>query len=459
MSEEVTLTKLSNFWKVRDACRDIAGGLLYLTENSDYILNSPENKELADDYNYVKNLIDQITATGYFNKEINDEAKVAGLVDNIIKTESRHSKIIKNIWAKDISDANKFKQNDFKLCVKPLFAENLTQIKDILNKALKKSNFVITNLISNENIYLSDPLYIENKAGQEIISNEMYDNIPAEELNLLADKWLAGGGSPVCKIKLNKDNILPFGIVYTVGESFIAATDSTSFVNIKKKNEITDTDFLSTCVKGDEYLFLNNFGARIKTPKQLIKANSTNRFTQNENAVVLDGDITKPAALFYYSCGLNKISALKNILTAVAKGLNLPLIAIDMLNFYKSNSKFCASSAVLRKRLNEFINDFCFDIQQFAGLDLMLHAKKLVGLNTDLRYNFVFKYFLKLSEHIAENADETEEELKNYISRSFVKAVERHNELTKEREILNGAPLTFAREDMFVAVPIDFCKE
>ena len=41
----------------------------------------------------------------------------------------------------------------------------------------------------------------------------------------------------------------------------------------------------------------------------------------------------------------------------------------------------------------------------------------------------------------------------------FLKAIEKHNLLTKKREKVNGGPLFFPDDNTFIALPKDFLKE
>ena len=147
---------LNNFWKVKDVCQGICSELNFLTDEEQDI-DASDKKLLQNDYNLVKDMIDQITATGYFNKSKDvNEQNVVTLVNNIIGVASKNAAVTANIWKKQLSDVNKFNQQSFKLCVKPFFgAADVDKLIQLYNN---QDNFVTTHLISNSNICLYNPL-------------------------------------------------------------------------------------------------------------------------------------------------------------------------------------------------------------------------------------------------------------------------------------------------------------
>ena len=115
---------LVNFWKIKDNCQEICSGLEFLCENSD--ATEDEKAVLRQDYNAVQNIINQITATGYFNKakEVDNNAIVT-MINQIASIESKDREISAKVWARSLSKIDKFDQNNFKLCVKAFFDEKL----------------------------------------------------------------------------------------------------------------------------------------------------------------------------------------------------------------------------------------------------------------------------------------------------------------------------------------------
>ncbi len=409
---------LSNFWKVKDVCQGICSELNFLTDEEQDIDNS-QKQLLQDDYNQVKDMIDQITATGYFNKskEVNEQ-NVVTLVNKIMGVEKKNASVTANIWHKQLSNVNKFNAESFKLCVRPFF--NLADL-DVIESAYNSQNaFVTAHLISNSNIVLKNPM------------QEFSDSVQS----------------------------LPFGFVYDVNaNNFIAACDQTSLVNIKSSTEITDKDFVPTANKQDKFIFVNGYATRLKTPAQIIKKYSNDRFTSNDNVVILDGDNATPVALFYYGYGLANTNVVANKLAQLAQKLNLPLIEINLNTFYSQNGKFIMSNSLARTCFNSFVDNFNQSLVDYCGVDCLKLSKKLVGFNTNLRYNFVYKFMFALQKHFVQNINLTEAESKDFVTKAIAKSIAKKNLLTKEREEQNGAPLMYPSESTFVPVPKEFLSE
>ena len=401
---------LVNFWKIKDNCQEICSGLEFLCENAD---STAEEKEiLKKDYNTVQNIINQITATGYFNKAKVDDSVIVNMVNEIAKIEDKDKEITAKVWARTLSKVENFKQDNFKLCVKAFFDEKITD--NILKSA--KTNFIQANLISNSNIFLKN------------------------QGHLFGD---------------SVDTRLPYGFVYGVNEdNFVAATDESSLLVIKNKNEITEKDYVAVASQGDEYLYLNGYATKLKTPGQIVRKYSHNRFTQNDNLVVLDGN-TKPVALFYYSLGIDNVDRRALTVKVIAQKLGLPVIAIDVENFYRNNGKFFTTSNAIRESFNNMVNGFNDIIKTTCDFDMIAESKKLVGYNTMLRYNFVYKFLAAVQSKLAQSS----ENMVDFIPKAFKKSVIKKNNLTKEREIANGAPLVYPNEEVVFAVPNNFLNK
>ena len=250
---------------------------------------------------------------------------------------------------------------------------------------------------------------------------------------------------------------MPFGFVYNVDSSnFVAACDQTSLVNIKSLNEITDKDFVPTANKNNQYVFVNGYATKLKTPSQIIKKYSNERFVSNDNVVILDGETSKPSAIFYYGYGIKSVNPYAIRLQQVAEQLNLPLIEIDLNVFYKQNGKFVASNSEARTCFNEFVNNFNQSLVDFCGVDCLALSKKLVGFNTNLRYNFVYKFMFAVQKHLLLNGEGSLQERKDFVTKAIAKSIAKKNMLTKEREQQNGAPLMYPSESTFVPVPKEF---
>ena len=409
---------LNNFWKIKDVCQGICSELNFLTDDEED-LDSVQRQIIQDDYKQVKGYIDQITATGYFNKcKVEDEQNVITLVNNIINVENKNKNLTASVWKKQLSDVKKFNTQNFKICVKPFFrAQDFDNMQECI---FKQQNFITTHLISNKNIKLYNP-------------------------------YAEFGG---------KTNILPFGVVYDVNESnFIAACDQTSMVSIKTLNEITDRDFVATANKNNQYLFINGYATKLKTPNQIIKKYANERFETNDNVVILDGESSKPSALFYYSFGIDKVNPIAIKLKELSLKLNIPLLEIDLNVFFAQNGKFIPSNSIARSSLNYMVDCFNQALIDFCGVDALKLSKKLVGFNTNLRYNFVYKFIFAIKKHINNNLNISEQELKDFITRAIAKSIAKKNLLTHEREEQNGAPLMYPDEQTFIAVPKEFLTE
>ena len=413
-------TRLSNSWKVRDLCQGVCCELDNVVCCQNLAMNDSDKDSLKKDYDAAKDLIDKLTAGGFFSKDASllSKSETVELVNDILSFEDKNSELIANVWENEITKPEDFTQSDFNLCVKPLNC-SFGEIDQAIKRELESSsNFVVTHLISNSNIVLNN-----------------------NQINLNEEK----------KIQM------PFGLVYSVTkENFIAATDEESSVSIRK--EYTDKDFMYTDKRGDEYLFLTGFGTKLRIPKQIIAKNSGKRFSQNNNAVVLDGKLTKPVAIFCYDHGVAKINKLRARLNFIAKKLGLPLITINMASFYRRNADFFSSNTMTRNVFNSYVDLIIKDLNDLGQTDVWSSARKLIGLNTNLRYNFVYKFAQSLSSHVKEKGLSMEDTA-NFIEKAFEKSIAKHNTLTKAREISSGKPLMFPGEDSFIAIPNEFIKK
>ena len=410
-------TRISNSWKVRDLCQGVCCELdnVVCCQNLDML--DSDRDGLKKDYDAAKDLIDRLTAGGFFSKEASmlSSKETVELVNDILSYEEKNSTLIASVWENEITKPEDFSQSDFNLCVKPLTCAFSDIEKTLKTEMEKEQNFVVTHLISNSNIVLkTDSVDITNDTKTQ----------------------------------------LPFGLVYSVTkENFIAATDEESSVSIRK--EYTDRDFMYTDKRGDDYLFLTGFGTKLRIPKQIVAKNSGKRFTQNNNAVVLDGKLTKPVAIFCYDHGVAKINKLRARLNFLAKKWNLPLITINMASFYRRNGVFFTSNTMARNVFNSYVDYIVKDLNELGQTDIWKEAKKLIGLNTNLRYNFVYKFSQMLTNHVKEKGLSMDE-VGAFIEKAFVKSVAKHNTLTKAREISSGAPLMFPSEESFIALPNEF---
>lgn len=412
-------SRLSNSWKIRDLCQGVCCELDNVVCCQNLDIQDGDRDGLKKDYDAAKDLIDRLTAGGFFSKDASmlSSKETVDLVNDILSYEEKNSTLIASVWENEITKPEDFTQKDFNLCVKPLSCA-FSDIEQTLKKEIEKEqNFVVTHLISNSNIVLKNQ---------------------------------------TIAVDTNSKDQLPFGLVYSVSkESFIAATDEESSVSIRK--EYTDKDFMYTDKRGDEYLFLTGFGTKLRIPKQIIAKNSGKRFTQNNNAVVLDGRFTKPVAIFCYDHGVAKINKLRARLNFIAKKWNLPLITINMASFYKRNGVFFTSNTMARTVFNSYVDYIVSDLNELGQTDIWREAKKLIGLNTNLRYNFVYKFSQMLTSHVKEKGLSMDE-VGGFIEKAFVKSVAKHNTLTRAREISSGAPLIFPSEDSFIALPNEFIK-
>lgn len=403
----ITESQLDNFWKVRDVCQEVSSSLSNLIEEDD--IEGKQKNILSSDCEVVKEHINQMTQLGYFSKKEVSQEQIVKLVNSIIEIENKNAELVSFLWEKQITDIKNFKQTDFKICVKPFFDNFLQEAKRD-----NHNNFLSCKLISNKNICIP--------------------NIQAE----LFEK---------------ASKTLPAGFIYPVTkENFIAATDCSSNIVIKDEDSITDKDFLATCKKNDEFLFLNGYATKIKSPSEIIRKFSNDRFTENNNAVVIDGQ-TVPCAVFCYAHCLPFINKQYQSAVKVSDEMGLPLKVIELDSFYKNNGKFFTSHSLMRKCFNEYVDVIERDLSLYAGIDVWAEVKKLKGFNTNLRYNFIYK----LANSLKAKFDTVEMENKSeYIAKAIKKAVVKRNELLMERELKNGGPLIYPTEEMFVPTPVEF---
>lgn len=410
-------SRLSNSWKIRDLCQGVCCELDNVVCCQNLDMMDSDRDSIKKDYDAAKDLIDRLTAGGFFSKDASmlSNSEAVELVNDILSYEEKNSSKIASVWESEITKPEDFSQSDFNLCVKPLTCAFSDIEKTLKQEIEKEQNFVVTHLISNGNIVLKpETMDLDTSAKTQI----------------------------------------PFGLVYSVTkENFIAATDEASSVSIRK--EYTDKDFMYTDKRGDEYLFLTGFGTKLRIPKQIIAKNSGKRFSQNNNAVVLDGKLTKPVAIFCYDHGVAKINKLRARLNFIAKKWDLPLITINMASFYRRNGEFFTSNTMARSVFNSYVDYIVSDLNDLGKTDIWKEAKKLIGLNTNLRYNFVYKFSQMLTNHIKEKGLNMED-VSAFIEKAFVKSVAKHNTLTRAREISSGAPLMFPSEDSFIALPNEF---
>ena len=384
---EITKEQLDNFWKVRDVCQEVS---LSLNTLADQTVDN-DKQILNNDCIAVANAIEKMSALGYFNKKQVSIEQVKQLVNNIIDIEEKNSIIASKVWEKEITSIDNFKNSNFKLCV---------------GKVDKRKDFLICKLISDKNIFISSNDY-------------SFDN----------------------KLEFS------FGYVYGIKDNFIAATDESDSVIIKKDNELSMSDFLPVASNNGYSLFLNGYATKLKTPTNIIKKNSNNRFLSNHNVVVLNRN-SKPCGVYVYTHPLSQFSNLYAKAKQLAEKEKLPLIEIDVLSFYKRNAKYANDNMVLRKCFNDLVDNISNDIKEFCGIDCISEAKHLIGFNTNLRYNFLFKLFLNLSK---------KEELNGkLLPQLILKSISKRNMLQKEREKQNGGPLVYPTDNMPVALPIEF---
>lgn len=405
---------LQNTGAVRDICHDICFELDELSNNR--FFTDKEKDELKILYKEAKALVDKITELGYFSKsfESKDKKELISLLDNILNIEKKGNVYTKKIWAKEITKLEDFDLSNFKLCVKrlPYDIKNLDKnIKELFDE---KALYCSATLISNKNI----------------VAN----------LN-----------------SVKEDLSLPFGVVYEVNEdNFIMASDKSTVCSLKQKD--FETDSMQTEIFGDLKVCIKGSAVRLKTPNQIIDKNLKNPLYTNNNVVILDGKKTKPVALFCYGYNIKKINLLKRKLSFIAKKMGVPLININLLKYYQNNKAYFDNKSLSRKVFNELVDNIASDLNLYCKYDFKGGAKKLIGLNTNLRYNFIYKFARNINSLI-DGKDFDEADTADYIVEMFLKSVEKHNLLTKKREKANGSPLFFPDDNTFIALPKDFLKE
>ena len=406
---------LQNTGAVRDLCHDICFELDELSENK--IFENKQKEELKKLYKESKAIVDKITELGYFSKSFDnkDKKQIISLLEDILKNEKQGNAFAKKVWANEITKPEDFDLSNFKLCVKrlPYDIKNLDKnIKEVFNE---KPLYCSASLISNQNIVAT--------------------------LNSIEEG----------------DNSLPFGVVYEVNEgNFIMASDKSTVCSLKQKD--FETDSMQTEVFGDLKVCIKGSAVRLKTPNQIIDKNLKNPLYVNNNVVVLDGKKTKPVALFCYGYNIKKVNLLKRKLSFIAKKIGVPLININLLKYYQNNKSYFDNNALSRKVFNSFVDNIASDLNLYCKYDFKSGAKKLIGLNTNLRYNFIYKFARNINSLI-DGKEFDEADTADYIVEMFLKAVEKHNLLTKKREKANGAPLFFPDDNTFIALPKDFLKE
>lgn len=396
-------SQLENFWKVRDVCQGIASTLNELSDESDLA----EKNVLQNDYKKVSDIIDQMSSSGYFSKKEVSPKFIAELVNSIIEIENKNSHLAAMVWEKQITKVPNFKNNSFKFCVQPIF-------DDKFNKLSQNKNFISCKLISDKNIYINNPIYdLEEK----------------------------------------ENSLLSYGYIYDVtSKNFVAATDSASNIVIKKERDISDKDFLASSKRGDEYLYLNGYATKIRTPAEIIKKFSNERFSSNNNAVVLSGD-SKPSGVFCFVHYFDFVNKKLNKAKIIASETNLPLIKVSIENYYKNNGKFFFNNQEARNCFNNYINLVVRDLDAYSGSDIFKEVRKLKGFNTNLRYNFIFKFILNIKKYLEGKMPEN---LKTFIKNAIIKTVSKRNELQDEREKENGGPLPYPTENLFIPLPLEF---
>lgn len=406
---------LQNTGAVRDLCHDICFELDELSNIT--LFKDKEKEEIKSLYKEAKTCVDKITELGFFNKNFNckDKKEITSLLNNVLQIEKQGNKYAKKVWANEITNPEDFDLKNFKLCVKRLPYDIKNLEKNIMEVFNEKPAYFSASLISNQNIVAS--------------------------LNTIKEE----------------DFSLPFGIVYGVNEdNFIMASDKSTVCSLKQKDFETDT--MQTETFGDLKVCIKGSAVRLKTPNQIIDKNLKNPLYVNNNVVVLDGSKTKPVALFCYGYNIKKVNLLKRKLSFIAKKIGVPLININLLKFYQNNKIYFDNNALSRKVFNEFVDSVSSDLNLYCKYDFKNGAKRLIGLNTNLRYNFIYKFSRNINSLI-EGKDFDEADTADYIVEMFLKAVEKHNLLTKKREKANGAPLFFPDDNTFIALPKDFLKE
>ena len=406
---------LQNTGAVRDLCQDIC---CELDELSSYrLFEEKDIKEIKKFYQTAKRNTDKLTELGFFNKTnvAKDKRQIIENITSVLNVEEQANKYVKKVWANEITSVEDFNQNEFKLCVKRL-PYDLKNLERIVTEAFTiKPVAYEANLISNQNIFLNE------------------------------------------KVLNNTKLTFPFGIVYEITDkSFVMASDKNSLFSIKQKD--FEVDNMQEAIFNDLKVCIKGSAVKIKTPEQIINKNLKNPLFSNNNTVVLDAAYTKPIAIFCYGYNIKKINVLKRKLSFIAKKLNVPMININLLKFYQNNKSYFVNNAISRKVFNNFIDVLADNLNYYTKYDFKQGAKRLIGLNTNLRYNFLFKFALNINNFL-EDKQMPEADIADYIVEKFLKSIDKHNLLTKKREKANGAPLFFPDESTFIALPKDFLKE
>ncbi|MBR1985001.1 MAG: hypothetical protein IKA31_04590 [Clostridia bacterium] len=406
---------LQNTGTIRDLCHDICFELDELSSLE--IFSEKEKKDLAEKYKQAKEIVEKITELGFFNKSFlpANKKEIISLIEQISSIENQANNYVKKVWAKQITNVEDFTQDNFCLCVKRL-PNDLKLLEANIKQCFNdKPLFYEANLISNKNVFL-------NSSNVE------------EDLNTIS-----------------------FGVVYGVNEnSFLMASDESTFCSLKQKD--FETTNMKELVFGDLKVCIKGSAVKLKTPSRIIENNLKNPLFKNNNVVVLDSKNTKPVALFYCGYNIKKVNLLKRKLSFFAKKLNVPLINISLLKFYQNNKEYFTSNTISRKIFNNFVDSIAKDLNLYCKYDFKAGAKRLIGLNTNLRYNFLYKFSRNINSLI-DGKDMDEADTADYIAEMFLKAIEKHNTLTKKREKANGAPLFFPDDSVFIALPKDFLKE
>ena len=226
----ITEKFLQNTGAVRDLCHDICFELDELSNNE--ILKESERKDIKDIYNKTKKILDEINELGYFNKsyKVSSKNEIVKNIEEILNIEKTANKYVNKIWTSQITKIEDFSQNNFKFCVKRLPYDLKNLQKNIEEIFKDKKDFYETNLISNQNITVN--------------------------LNSVSEE----------------DMSLPFGVIFDVVEdSFIMASDSSTFCSLKQKD--FETDNMQEEFFGDLKVCIKGSAVRIKTPQQIIEKN------------------------------------------------------------------------------------------------------------------------------------------------------------------------------------------